>query len=220
MKGCFVSTVSLLMSLLVSSQTIDAFCPLGAVRTTPKSHYTRLQSNKKNEYELEKSASRRDFVANVIGSGMAIGVLTTSTLTSIPQPAIAEEIKTLDMSLPTYDSINTLKTSAETAKALGVETPPDEKAAAAPRKKKSSSSGGGGGGGGGGNPLANVLPSMNKSVVKKSRNTGQATATTTNERPKRVKEEKTAEDEIKTMDLSLPSYSEGVQGKERSAFAL
>lgn len=219
MKGFFVSTVSLLMSLLVSSPTIDAFCPLGAARTTPESHYTALLFNKKkNEYEVEKSASRRDFIANVIGGGMAFGVLTT-TLTSIPQPAIAEEIKTLDMSLPTYDSINTLKTSAETAKALGVETPPEEKATAAPRKKKSSSSGGGGGGGGG-NPLANVLPSMNKSVVRKSRNTGQATATTTNERPKRVKEEKPAEDEIKTMDLSLPSYSEGVQGKEKSAFAL
>ncbi|KAL3893238.1 MAG: hypothetical protein SGARI_008298 [Bacillariaceae sp.] len=143
-----------------------------------------------------------------------MGVAAMSMLAGTPITAAhADEIKTLDMSLPSYGAINTLKSGADTDKGMGVEAPIEPVGKKAkPAKKKAAS----GGGGGGGNPLGNVLPSMNKSVGKKPRNTETASA----ERPaKRVKEEK-EEDEIKTMDLSLPSYSEGTQAKDKSAFSL
>jgi hypothetical protein len=125
-----------------------------------------------------------------------------------PKDAQADEIKTLDMSLPSYGAINTLKGSAEKDKGMGVENLPEAADKSRPSKKNAAISG---------NPLGNVLPSMNKSAGKKPRSLGTATAAT--ERPaKRIKEEK--EDEIKTMDMSLPSYSDGTQGKVKSAFAL
>ena len=139
---------------------------------------------------------------------LGIGVLTAATF---PTAVHADEIKTLDMSLPSYGDVNKLKQSDQ---ALGVEAPTEPVGKAKPAKKKAA--GGGGGGGGGGNPLGSVLPSMNKSVGKKPRNTEGATA----ERPsKRTKEEK-SDNEIKTMDMSLPSYSEGTQARDKSAFAL
>lgn len=213
MKGKFLSTVSL---VLASSLSSDAFRPLGTVKTTqPRLYSARFPIDLDSSSNDEQASGRRDFIAN-LASG--ISVASIWGMGSAPPVASAEEIKTLDMSMPTYDSINTLKSSAESEKALGVENPPEtpSKGPAAPRKKKSS----GGGGGGGGNPLGNVLPSMNKSVGKKPRSTG--TATAASERPpRRVREEKADDDdEIKTMDMSLPSYAEGVRGKEKSAFAL
>jgi hypothetical protein len=209
MKGISVSAV---LSFILLSSPSEAFRPLGAITTRQSRLFSQISKDANLSRDTaEFPSGRRDFVAHLAGG---IG---TMWIIGGPPAASAEEIKTLDMSLPTYDSINTLKSSAESEKALGVETPPDAPSkgpSAAPRKKKSSSAGGGG------NPLGNVLPSMNKSVGKKSRSSGTATAS---ERPaaapRRVKEEK-AEDEIKTMDLSLPSYSEGIQSKEKSVFSL
>jgi hypothetical protein len=127
---------------------------------------------------------------------------------------LSEDIKTLDMSLPSYDSINTLKQSD---KALGVENLPEETKTPVTKKKKNSD--GGGGGGGGGNPLGKVLPSMNKSVGKKPK--GEKTANTRKAAiPFSSSSDDDDDDEIKTMDTSLPSYGDSTQGKRKSAFAL
>ncbi|KAL3923111.1 MAG: hypothetical protein SGILL_001839, partial [Bacillariaceae sp.] len=154
---------------------------------------------------------RREFLLQNL---VAFGAIVTAVAN--PNSARAEDIKTLDLSLPSYGAINTLKMDSDAEKAMGVENPPEEKARGPAPKKKSSS--GGGRSGGGGNPMAKVLPSMNKSVTKKSRSSG-STATASERPTKRVKEDK-EEDEIKTMDLSLPSYSDTTAGKEKSAFAL
>ncbi|KAG7366888.1 hypothetical protein IV203_029558 [Nitzschia inconspicua] len=209
MKGVVVLAV---LNLMLVSWT-DAFHPLLSVHSLPKLHATQRLDAEWLQIEMEEPPiGRRDFVAKFAGC-----IVMSSTLHAVPQKATAEEIKTLDMSLPTYDSINTLKISAASEKALGVENLPEapSKAAATPRKKKSSSDDGDGR-----NPLANVLPSMNKSASKNKRPSS-VTTTAKSERPspKRRREEK-AEDEIKTMDLSLPSYAEGVQTKEKNAFAL
>ena len=105
----------------------------------------------------------------------------------------------------------------ETERGLGVENPslPEEKPKSKPAKTigsaKNQSSGNS-------NPLGAVLPSMNKSVAKKSK--PQNIETTT-------KPEKGGngifggqEDSIKTMDLSLPSYAEGIKTKEKGLFSI
>lgn len=129
---------------------------------------------------------------------------------------MSEEIKTLDLSLPSYDSINTLKSSAETERGLGVENPslPEEKAKTRPAKTVSSKSKDSGNG----NPLGAVFPSMNKSVAKKSKPQNSE---------KTAKPEKGGngifggqDDDIKTMDLSLPSYADGIKTKEKGMFAI
>jgi hypothetical protein len=122
---------------------------------------------------------------------------------------VSEEIKTLDLSLPKYDSINTLKSSADSERGLGFEDVPEPRSKASPARKAKSSTDGGGGGG---NPLASVLPSMNKSVGKKPK-------PQKSEKP--VQREKDVEDvKYKIVDTSLPSYSESTEGKGKSAFAL
>jgi hypothetical protein len=237
-------------SFLLASSSTEALCPLGVTTKKSPLHFVPLTNNNQaNEgFVVAKEPGRRDFLAKLaigftaaVAGGMGVGasspagaaVLTSTTTASSSTGGtvmlLAEEtIKTLDLSLPSYDSINTLKSNSETAKGLGVENPTssnDPTAAAvvvaAPRKKKSSSVGSSGGGSFNSNPLSNVLPSMNKMSGDKKPQSSSTTTTTrttrTNER--RVQEEKN-QDEVKTMDLSLPSYSEGVQSKERSIFAL
>jgi hypothetical protein len=219
-------------SFLLASIT-EALRPIGVTKKSP-SLFVQLTNKADGDlYVVARAPGRRDFlstfsyfVAVPVGGicldfpSSAGAVNSASSSTGGTFTLLAEEIKTLDLSLPSYDAINTLKSSAETEKALGVENPPDapSKELVAPRKKKSSSVGGSGGGASGnGNPLSNVLPSMNKSVGKKPRS-----STTASERPTsatRVQLEE-AEDEVKTMDLSLPSYLEGTQSKERNIFAL
>jgi hypothetical protein len=129
---------------------------------------------------------------------------------------VAEEIKTLDLSLPSYDSINSLKSSAATERGLGVENPtlPEEKKARTKPARRSENQNSGNG-----NPLGAVLPSMNKSVAKKS------TPKVNNETTARTEKASSSlfggkDDEIKTMDLSLPSYVDGTKSKERGMFSL
>jgi hypothetical protein len=223
-----ITVTSLATFFLVSSA--EAFGPVGVNKKSPSLFVQR--TNKANEAgeckDVETGAGRRNILVKLASCFLTVGgtcfdapllaraASTDSSRAGGAFTLLAEEIKTLDLSLPTYDTINTLKSNAETNKALGVESPPDapSKDPAASRKKKKSSAGGSGGGG---NPLSNVLPSMSKSVDKKRRPSSQ-----TSERPaavRRIQEEKT-EDEVKTMDLSLPSYAEGIQTRERSIFAL
>jgi len=116
------------------------------------------------------------------------------------------EIKTFDMSLPSYDAINTLKVDD---KALGVENAPEPAAMKTkqPKPKKESGSSGSSG-------MSSVLPSMNKSGPSKKKP----------KPPKKVVEkvEKVApasKEEYETMDFSLPSYS-GTESKGKDFFAL
>lgn len=121
---------------------------------------------------------------------------------------VADEIKTLDFSLPSYDSISSSKASVGTVKGLAEEYKSEKDAPKGmPRKKtkepKSSS--------GGGNPMASVLPSMNKSNTKKPKPEKAAKVA-----PKEQEEKPLG---VETMDLSLPSYSAG-SGKEKSLFSI
>lgn len=119
---------------------------------------------------------------------------------------LSEEIKTFDLSLPSYDSINTLKVDD---KALGVENAPEPAARAkkGPKPKKES------GGDSGNSMLSSVLPSMNKSGPKPK----------VAKKPKPEKPSKSApaaKEEFETMDLSLPSYSENTGSKGKDFFAI
>jgi hypothetical protein len=147
---------------------------------------------------------RKDFLA-------LLGTIVTSSIVST-SPAMAEsEIKTFDLSLPSYDSINTLKITDE--KALGIENPsPEKDTAKASKVKKTKQKRDGGDNTGNNNPLANVLPSMNKSVVKKS------PQKTVEKASKPLKDEPSFEYE--TMDMSLPSYSTNTEAKEKDFFSI
>lgn len=127
---------------------------------------------------------------------------------------VAENIKIVDTSLPSYDSIIPLKFSTEGGKGLGVENLLEGATKGSPAARKKLASGGGVASDGEGNPLGNLLPSMNN----KPRSPG-ATSSAPKKRSTSVIEEK-QEDAIKTMDLSLPSYSEGTRAKEKNAFPL
>ena len=120
----------------------------------------------------------------------------------------SDEIKTIDLSLPSYDKINTLSADE---KSLGFEDIPEpkEKTKVKPKKKKEASSGGD-------NPMGAFLPSMNKSGPSKKSKPP---------KEKVVKEKKKVEKEapkveFETMDIGLPSYSDSTGAKEKSVFSL
>jgi hypothetical protein len=105
-----------------------------------------------------------------------------------------QEVKTLDFSLPSYDSISSSKASVSTVEGLAQDYKPESDAPRGmPRKKAKEPNSGGG------NPMGSLLPSMKKSNTKKPK---ENPAPTSRPAPKE-KEEKVVE----TMDLSLPSYS-------------
>jgi len=119
---------------------------------------------------------------------------------------LSDEIKTFDLSMPSYDSINTLKADE---KALGVEDAPEpmSRTRNQPKKKSDGKSGG----------LGSVLPSMNKSGP--SNKPKPKAKKEQVEKPKKpVKAE--PKEEYETMDMALPSYSESSVTKEKSVFSL
>jgi hypothetical protein len=128
---------------------------------------------------------------------------------------VSEEVKTLDLSLPSYDSINTLKSSAETERGLGVENPslPEKTKLTSAKTTKNQNSGDDS------NPLTAVLPSMRKSVAKKSKPKDDNETTA---RPEKVNKSVLGgqDDEIKTMDFSLPSYADSTKTKDKGLFAI
>jgi len=119
----------------------------------------------------------------------------------------AEEIKTFDLSLPSYDSINTLKADE---KALGVEGAPEPAAKGSKKKAKIKSESSGGD-----SMLSSVLPSMNKSGPSKKPKPAKK-----EKAPKPERAEAPTKAEIETMDFSLPSYSKETEAKEKDFFAL
>ena len=135
-----------------------------------------------------------------------LGTFVTGTLVSGATPAHADEIKTLDLSLPSYDKVNTLKADQQ---ALGVEDLPEPKSKGPPAKKKASA-----GSGGGNSPLGSVLPSMNKSGPSKKPKAPKE------EKPKKAKPEPQPKQEYETMDLGLPSYSDNTATRGKSAFSI
>jgi len=121
---------------------------------------------------------------------------------------VSDAIRTLDFSLPAYDSISSSKASVETVEGLSQEYAQKKEPAAAIAKKRKEpkvSSGS--------NPMASMLPSMNKSNTKASKPKPAPAARA----PPKEKEERAPA--VKTMDLSLPSYSDEAR-KEKSIFSI
>jgi len=113
--------------------------------------------------------------------------------------SLSEEVKLLDMSLPSYGSISDPKAKQEAIK--GVEPESDKKASSGiiSSKKKA------------GGILASTSSSKSKPPKK--------------EKPKVAVDnddvqEKKEQSKIATVDMSMPSYSDNVTAKEKSVFAL
>lgn len=119
---------------------------------------------------------------------------------------LADDVKTLDFSLPSYDSISSSKASVETVEGLAQEYK-EEKTPRAPKAKKAPKADGDNG-----NPMASLLPSMNKGPANKPK----AKSATTSKPPPRQKEEKAPV--VETMDMSLPSYES--TSKTKSVFSI
>jgi len=168
-----------------------------------------------NNYNYCFLQRRSDFLA-LLGT-----VVTGSSVVSSAEPAqatvplypsssvylAADEIKTFDLSLPSYDSINTLKADE---KALGVEGAPEPAANGSKKKAKIKSESSGGD-----SMLSSVLPSMNKSGPSKKPKPAKK-----EKAPKPERAEAPTKAEIETMDFSLPSYSKETEAKEKDFFAL
>jgi hypothetical protein len=194
------------LNFLLFLATARGFSPV-VVHQASKTHLNlqRLSSESGGGYKQDGvniMPRRKDFLA-------LLGTILTSSIVST-SPAMADaEIKTFDLSLPSYDSINTLKITDE--KALGIENPSGKDATISSKEKKTKQKRDGGDNTGN-NPLANVLPSMNKSAVKKSK--PQKTV------EKASKPGKGENSEYETMDMSLPSYSSNTESKEKDFFSI
>lgn len=116
---------------------------------------------------------------------------------------IAETLKTLDMALPSYGSISDAKARLEAEEYKPVPDAPERAVRKIKPKKEAVEQGE--------KPLANLLPSMNKSIKTKE---------PTQRRPKEVEEDDASSFEgVKTMDMSLPSYGDSTATKQRTAFS-
>ena len=116
------------------------------------------------------------------------------------------EIKTLDMSLPSYGTISDAKARLE-ADEYKPEPETPERAVRKSKPKKEAEEQGGK------QKSNSMLPSMNKSIKKKE----------PKQRPPKEEEEKedvSSFEGVKTMDMSLPSYGDSAATKQKSAFAL
>lgn len=196
------------LNFLLFLAVVRGFSPVvvhkihGSIKS-PDLYTTRLLESEVDTRDDVKISGRKDFLA-------LIGTIVTSSIVSIGAPVMAEEIKTFDLSLPSYDSINTLKITEETEKALGVETPTGKSTAKASKKNKTKQKRDNEDTGN--NPLSSILPSMNKTSVKKSK--PQKTA------EKASKPEKDQKLKYETMDMSLPSYSTNTKPEEKDFFSI
>jgi hypothetical protein len=115
-------------------------------------------------------------------------------------------VKTMDMSLPSYGSISDAKARLEAEEYKAVPEAASERAVRKSKPKKEAAEQGG-------NPMASLLPSMNKSTKKKE------------PKQRRGEEKEDEEDDVssykgaKTMDMALPSYGDSTATKERNAFS-
>lgn len=133
---------------------------------------------------------------------------------------VAELVKTLDMSLPSYDSISNAKASVETVKGLAVEVNPTESAPVGLSRRSSTTSSRPRKEDGDENVMAKVLPSMGKGPKRKAESK-------TKEAPEISKKDfakparKLFDDEMPSapkgtvfVDSSMPSYSETTASKK------
>jgi len=200
---------------LICVAAVSAFSPLAKSKCGLgcQSNLSVRASKFAGDEESVKMPQRSEFLA-VLGTFVTGSIISSvkpayATVTANPSSSmyLSDEIKTLDFSLPSYDAVNTLKTDE---KALGVEDVPEPSKTKLPKKKKEASSGGS-------NPMASVLPSMNKSGPLKKAKQPKESA----EKAKKPKKEAPApKEEYETMDFGLPSYSESTGAKQKSAFAL
>ena len=121
---------------------------------------------------------------------------------------VAETIKTLDMALPSYGDISSATATVE------AEEYKQENAVRAPRPQREKKQGGGG------NPMGKVLPSMNKSGPKQK-----ASAAPAKKAPRPAKKKEDDADDgspkgVEFVDMALPSYGGGSDGKKDNPFAL
>jgi len=201
---------------LIYIAAVSAFSPLAKSKCGLgcQSNLSVKASTFAGDEESVKMPQRSEFLA-ILGTFVTGSIISSvepahATVTANPSSSmyLSDEIKTLDFSLPSYDAVNTLKTDG---KALGVEDVPEPSAKTKlPKKKKEASSGGS-------NPMASVLPSMNKSGPKKKAKQPKEAA----EKAKKPQKEAPApKEEYETMDFGLPSYSESTGAKQKSVFAL
>jgi len=138
--------------------------------------------------------------------------LSASSLSSTQ--LVADAIKTMDMTMPSYDTISTSKNTQETLSSLVIEQPT---AVTTPKKAASKQKG---------EPmkgpsLGAVLPSLNKEGPKKK-----ATAAAKKAQQEATKAEKqaayerAATEKIKIVDTNMPSYSGASDSKSTNPFAL
>mmetsp|Transcript_8814 Transcript_8814/g.18301 ORF Transcript_8814/g.18301 Transcript_8814/m.18301 type:complete len:215 (-) Transcript_8814:170-814(-) len=204
---------------LLSVAAVGAFSPVAKIQRGNLAHRTALSSVEPSKHAGDRGSAkmpnRGEFLA-VLGSfvtGAVMSSVEPANAEVMPNPSssifLSDEIKTIDFSMPTYDSINTLK---QDDKALGVEDLPETRSApkSKPKKKSEGSSGGGG--------LGSVLPSMNKSGPSAKKPKPPKAKKEVEKSKKAAKPEPKAE--FETMDMALPSYSENAAAPERSIFAL
>ena len=110
---------------------------------------------------------------------------------------VAETIKTMDLSMPTYDKISDAKNTAESLSTL-VEPSKNDGVGVAASKKKSGPS------------ISSVLPSMGKKGKKAPK------VKVVEDAPEVDKKM----EKIKIVDMNMPTYSETTATKEKSAFSI
>eukprot|EP00543_Licmophora_paradoxa_P008792 CAMPEP_0202458572 /NCGR_PEP_ID=MMETSP1360-20130828/26462_1 /ASSEMBLY_ACC=CAM_ASM_000848 /TAXON_ID=515479 /ORGANISM="Licmophora paradoxa, Strain CCMP2313" /LENGTH=191 /DNA_ID=CAMNT_0049079177 /DNA_START=202 /DNA_END=777 /DNA_ORIENTATION=+ len=188
--------------------------------------------------DSSSSSSRKDFLRKFVGVITTVGLVEsrTQSVSALEYEGassslnLAAEIKTLDFSLPSYDDLSDAKASVENVEGLAVEplkenTPPDvvtksKNKTKQPKEAKKKSSGGGG------PDLSGILPSVGKQSAedrKKAQTERAAIKAAAAAAAKEEREQKAAAasvDNIKTVDMSLPSYSDSTFAKDKSVFSL
>jgi hypothetical protein len=215
------------LSIILVGATLGANAFGVAPRTRATTPLTSLQLSP------PANANEPGFVQNAVktigvlslGSVLAFNVADASATALVPVDTaftsslsstqlVADAIKTMDMTMPSYDTISTSKNTQETLSSLVIEQPT---AVATPKKAASKQKG---------EPmkgpsLGAVLPSLNKEGPKKK-----ATAAAKKAQQEATKAEKqaayerAATEKIKIVDTNMPSYSGASDSKSTNPFAL
>mmetsp|Transcript_8926 Transcript_8926/g.20650 ORF Transcript_8926/g.20650 Transcript_8926/m.20650 type:complete len:185 (+) Transcript_8926:247-801(+) len=139
-------------------------------------------------------------------AGFLICFMSTPKVTqTVPTLQVLATIKTIDLDMPSYDSISDVKASVGTVEGLAKELPPDKpslptrvkKTPKTPKAPKAPN-------------LGAVLPSMNKSVKKIPKEK------VVKQKPER-KENEVKQPQVEYVDTDMPVYSENTM-KEQKRF--
>lgn len=206
--------LSSLKICLLYTAAVRAFSPVERGHLLYRSALSSVQPSKNaGDRGSIKILNRIDFLS-VAGSFVTGAIVSSvqpveAAVTANPSSSmyLSDEIKTIDMSMPSYDKVNTLKADE---KALGVEDIPEPKGPPPKKQPKKKSEGSSGG-------MGSILPSMNKSGPSNKPKPAKKAKKPVDKVQKSEKEE--PKFEFETMDMGLPSYSEGTAAKEKSVFA-